>query len=148
MAMNLLKSTGCKLYVTSHYDIKDEYQQFEDLQFYNGISQGWLYPIQQFTDDLGYKGKQLKIYQINPMLGIMGILRDQKKTIWDHHPGPEQHYRWLKEHLLPRLDLDLDEEFCGKTIEVFKDLELIDSAEIFQERMSWYPISYTRAPGL
>lgn len=148
MAMSLLKSTGCKLLVTSHYDIKEEYQQFDDLHFYNTIQQGWLYPIQKFTDDLGYKGKQLKIYQINPMLGMMGIIKDQSKAIWDHHPGPEQHYQWMKTHLLPLLNITLDEKFCEESIEIFADLELIDSAEIFQERMGWYPISYKRAPGL
>ena len=148
MAMNLLKNTGCQFLVTSHYDIKNEYKQFPELDFYDSVKTNWLYPIQQFTDDQGYKGKQLKIYQLNAMLGKIGILRDEKKTIWDHHPGPEQHYQWLKTYLLPKLNVELDEEFCAKSIKVFSDLELIDSAEIFQTRMNWTPIIHIRAPGL
>jgi hypothetical protein len=132
----LLSNTGCQYHFTTIDDLTVEFTHLKDLEFYQDMWNkiDWIKPIYVYARELGFKGTPMYRNMIDMVWRVT-----KRTSIIDPHPTPVYQLGWLKDHLLPRLGVSVDEQYAQEIIRVF---DLVDSPEnsekIYEEQMGWF----------
>ena len=138
MTKGLLDNTGCNYHFTTIEDLTPEFTHFKDLEIYQPMwdSIDWIKPIYQYAREQGFEGTPMVRNLVDTVWKVV-----KRKNIVDPHPTPKYQLTWLKEHLVDKLGVNVDEQFANRSIEVFELVgKDIDQAEFVYEReMAWRP---------
>jgi hypothetical protein len=108
LGINLLKSYGCKWYITSSVDLTQDIDRFPEMSFYKSLFENyeWIEPIQSYVDKQNYQGIQCLKFEPDPLLRVW-----RTGIELDLHPTSDLHLAWLEKNFKDKLDVSFDTEF-------------------------------------
>jgi hypothetical protein len=93
----------------SRNDLTRDLDRFQQLRVYKPLFNDphWISPMRDYLDRTNFQGTPLNLYRVKRSL--WGSEGKECFTKIDDHPPPDVHAAWLKECLLPNLDVTIDE---------------------------------------
>ena len=128
MAAKLLTSLGCKWYMTSIRNLHNDAGEHPEFVHYCDVffNENFLTPIGDFLKDYEFPKKEL----FNNKSGAVDT---------DEHPIPIAYHAWLSETLAPRLDVDIDHNWCedANTVLMDKCFNMSTVDKQYQDYLKW-----------
>jgi len=148
-AINMLNNLPCKWVMFSRNDLTRDIDRFQQLQLYKPLFNDphWISPMRDYLERTNFQGTTLNLYKVK-----RNMWGDEVKSFVnkiDDHPTPEVHAAWLKECLLPRLGVTIDESFIDKVNKQYNKVkfEEMEEDELFNfvewNDAGWHQFSNT-----
>ena len=140
LAQSLLKSTDCRWFMTSMWDIKSLGYESKNI---------W----DEYPEFKIYEEHIWKDYKNNWLPNLKDTIKKYPQLQWsfndvvDNHPSPEQHQIWLNQYLRPKLELgnplDIQKEIVDELTRFKKDnkitydefCNLSENTDLFDKRI-------------
>lgn len=135
MIKALLDNNGCQYYFTTIDDLTPEFVHLKDLEIYQDMwnSIDWIEPIYVYARRNGFAGTPMYRSLVDMMWRVT-----KRTSIIDPHPTPKFQLGWLKENLLAKLGVSVDEQYAQDIIRVFDLVDSPDNSEkIYKEQLGW-----------
>ena len=134
MTINFLRSLPCKWTVTSSVDVPTLLQNKEFVHNTN-IYTGWVTAIQSYADDRKSPVINVAYKDQDPI----SLFTKRKKIEKDKHPSISTHANWVKEHLAPRLGVDVSKnEFIQHYLTNDElDVNMVEMDNDYYKKFKW-----------
>lgn len=134
MAITLLNSLPCKWAVTSSVDVP-RLLQSKDFVHNKKIYETWVEPIQNYADRVQSPPVNVEYRDKDPI----SFFSKKRKIEQDKHPSMNVHANWVKENLVPALDLDISKnEFLNHYLTNDElDVNMIEKDNLFYTKFKW-----------
>jgi len=122
-AITMLNNLPCKWIMFSRNDLTRDLDRFQQLRVYKPLFNDphWISPMRDYLDRTNFQGTPLNLYRVKRSL--WGSEGKECFTKIDDHPPPDVHAAWLKECLLPNLDVTIDESFINKVVTRYHEVK-------------------------